>query len=113
MPQATATVNGVEVARTSTWEIVDGNIYVPHPILFNHLIQSPLSAQQHRTRITVTDTQTVPTRLYSQIALHAYLNIYPLSLQGRCKLLHCDNKQDRDPGRGLVLPQSVAQDGEN
>ena len=28
MPQATATINGVEVARTNTWEIVDGNIYV-------------------------------------------------------------------------------------
>jgi hypothetical protein len=28
MPQATATVNGVEVARSDTWEIVDGNIYV-------------------------------------------------------------------------------------
>lgn len=34
MPQATATVNGVEVARASTWEIVDGNIYVrAHPSL--------------------------------------------------------------------------------
>lgn len=29
MPYATATVNGVEVARSSTWEIVDGNIYFP------------------------------------------------------------------------------------
>lgn len=31
MPQATATVNGVEVARSSTWEVVDGNIYVRTP----------------------------------------------------------------------------------
>ncbi|KAJ4401473.1 hypothetical protein N0V91_007907 [Didymella pomorum] len=29
MPQATATVNGVEVARSDTWEVVDGNIYFP------------------------------------------------------------------------------------
>ncbi|KAG9204286.1 hypothetical protein G6514_001360 [Epicoccum nigrum] len=29
MPYATATVNGVEVARTSNWEVVDGNIYFP------------------------------------------------------------------------------------
>jgi hypothetical protein len=31
MPQATATVNGVEVARSDTWEVVDGNIYVRWP----------------------------------------------------------------------------------
>ncbi|KAF3038951.1 hypothetical protein E8E11_006993 [Didymella keratinophila] len=29
MPQATATVNGIEVARSDTWEVVDGNIYFP------------------------------------------------------------------------------------
>jgi len=33
MPHATATVNGVQVASTDTYEVVDGNIYVPssHP----------------------------------------------------------------------------------
>ncbi|KAK7186115.1 hypothetical protein DPSP01_000715 [Paraphaeosphaeria sporulosa] len=29
MPRATATVNGIEVASTDTWEVVDGNIYFP------------------------------------------------------------------------------------
>lgn len=38
MPHATATVNGVEVARSSTWEVVDGNIYVRYP----HTIPPPL-----------------------------------------------------------------------
>ncbi|RMZ70396.1 DUF427 domain [Pyrenophora seminiperda CCB06] len=28
MPHATATVNGVVVAETDSWEVVDGNIYV-------------------------------------------------------------------------------------
>jgi hypothetical protein len=28
MPHATATVNGVQVAETDTYEVVDGNIYV-------------------------------------------------------------------------------------
>jgi hypothetical protein len=34
MPFATATVNGVEVARTSNWEVVDGNIYVRNTFAF-------------------------------------------------------------------------------
>lgn len=29
MPTATATINGIEVARTSDWEVVDNNIYFP------------------------------------------------------------------------------------
>ncbi|KAF1924085.1 DUF427-domain-containing protein [Didymella exigua CBS 183.55] len=29
MPHATATINGIEVARSDTWEVVDGNIYFP------------------------------------------------------------------------------------
>ncbi|KAF9738946.1 hypothetical protein PMIN06_003563 [Paraphaeosphaeria minitans] len=29
MPRATATVNGIQVATTDTWEVVDGNIYFP------------------------------------------------------------------------------------
>ena len=28
MPHATATVNGITVAETDTYEVVDGNIYV-------------------------------------------------------------------------------------
>ena len=28
MPKATATVNGITVAETDTYEVVDGNIYV-------------------------------------------------------------------------------------
>jgi hypothetical protein len=31
MPHATATVNGIVVAETDNYEVVDGNIYVPHP----------------------------------------------------------------------------------
>lgn len=31
MPHATATVNGVVVAETDTYEVVDGNIYVCFP----------------------------------------------------------------------------------
>jgi hypothetical protein len=30
MPHATATVNGVVVAETDSYEVVDGNIYVLH-----------------------------------------------------------------------------------
>ncbi|KAL1592845.1 hypothetical protein SLS60_011261 [Paraconiothyrium brasiliense] len=29
MPHATASVNGIQVASTDTWEVVDGNIYFP------------------------------------------------------------------------------------
>lgn len=34
MPHATATVNGVVVAETDKWEVVDGNIYVCFSFLF-------------------------------------------------------------------------------
>ena len=45
MPQATATVNGVEVARSDTWEVVDGNIYVRLP---EHLPDhNPLVSNPH------------------------------------------------------------------
>jgi hypothetical protein len=37
MPHATASVNGVVVAETDTYEIVDGNIYVTAP--FSSLLQ--------------------------------------------------------------------------
>jgi hypothetical protein len=33
MPHATASVNGVVVAETDTWEVVDGNIYVHLPLI--------------------------------------------------------------------------------
>ncbi|KAJ4985046.1 hypothetical protein SVAN01_09489 [Stagonosporopsis vannaccii] len=43
---ATATVNGVEVARSSTWEVVDGNIYFPpDSITQSHF--SPTSTTTH------------------------------------------------------------------
>ncbi|XPS78710.1 hypothetical protein M3J07_010723 [Ascochyta lentis] len=46
MPQATATVNGVEVARTSTWEVVDGNIYFP-PSSLTHTHFTPTTTTTH------------------------------------------------------------------
>ncbi|CAA9961382.1 hypothetical protein PTMSG1_04766 [Pyrenophora teres f. maculata] len=46
MPHATATVNGVVVAETDAWEVVDGNIYFPpDAIKSSHF--SPTSTKTH------------------------------------------------------------------
>ncbi|KAH7068044.1 hypothetical protein FB567DRAFT_227927 [Paraphoma chrysanthemicola] len=46
MPRATATVNGVVVAETDNWEVVDGNIYFPpDTITKSHF--SPTSTKTH------------------------------------------------------------------
>jgi hypothetical protein len=38
MPHATASVNGVVVAETDNWEVVDGNIYVrPNYTMYHSL----------------------------------------------------------------------------
>ncbi|KAI4913526.1 hypothetical protein J4E90_005243 [Alternaria incomplexa] len=46
MPHATATVNGILVAETDSYEVVDGNIYFPpDTIKSNHF--SPTSTKTH------------------------------------------------------------------
>jgi hypothetical protein len=76
MPHATASVNGVVVAETDSWEVVDGNIYVRLTTL--HL-QSVL-------------TNTVSARHHQQIALQSHFHENSLSLQRRRELLHCDDQ---------------------
>ncbi|KAF2654013.1 DUF427 domain protein [Lophiostoma macrostomum CBS 122681] len=44
---ATATVNGVEVARADTYEIVDGNIYFPPTSLTSPSHLTPTSTHTH------------------------------------------------------------------
>ncbi|KAF2686879.1 DUF427-domain-containing protein [Lentithecium fluviatile CBS 122367] len=46
MPHATATVNGILVAETDTYEVVDGNIYFP-PTTINKSFFSPTSTSTH------------------------------------------------------------------
>ncbi|KAF1918537.1 hypothetical protein BDU57DRAFT_495556 [Ampelomyces quisqualis] len=46
MPRATASVNGVVVAETSTWEVVDGNIYFP-PSSIKQSHFTPTSTSTH------------------------------------------------------------------
>ncbi|KAF1847787.1 DUF427-domain-containing protein [Cucurbitaria berberidis CBS 394.84] len=46
MPRATASVNGIVVAETDSYEVVDGNIYFPpHTITKSHF--TPTSTQTH------------------------------------------------------------------
>ncbi|KAL5119586.1 hypothetical protein ACEQ8H_002432 [Pleosporales sp. CAS-2024a] len=46
MPRATASVNGVEIASTDTYEVVDGNIYFP-PSSITQSYFSPTSTKTH------------------------------------------------------------------
>ncbi|KAJ4305804.1 hypothetical protein N0V90_001336 [Kalmusia sp. IMI 367209] len=46
MPKATATVNGIAVAETDTYEVVDGNIYFP-PSSINKSAFSPTATKTH------------------------------------------------------------------
>lgn len=91
MPQATATVNGIEVARSDTWEVVDGNIYVrfalSHPTTPYLLIQST-NEYMHIARLT----PPVPPLLHQKIPLHTHFHLNPLPVQRRRELLHRDHK---------------------
>jgi hypothetical protein len=60
MPHATASVNGVVVAETDKWEVVDGNIYVGH----SHLLSSPRPDQY---------IDAVPTGHHHPVPLQPYL----------------------------------------
>ncbi|KAF2250755.1 DUF427-domain-containing protein [Trematosphaeria pertusa] len=46
MPHATATVNGITVAETDSYEVVDGNIYFP-PSAINKSAFTPTSTKTH------------------------------------------------------------------
>lgn len=46
MPHATASVNGITVAETDTYEVVDGNIYFP-PSSINKSAFAPTSTKTH------------------------------------------------------------------
>jgi hypothetical protein len=91
MPQATATVNGVEVARSSTWEVVDGNIYVRDTFILQD--STPL-----------TNNPIVPSLLYYKVPLHTHIHDHALPLQRRRKLLHRHRQQNRGSRLGVVLP---------
>ena len=46
MPHATATINGITVAETDTYEVVDGNIYFP-PSSLTKSAFTPTSTKTH------------------------------------------------------------------
>jgi hypothetical protein len=109
MPHATATVNGVVVAETDTWEVVDGNIYVR---LFLPSSYSP-SLLRFPPLSLLTLYDAVPAQRYQQVTLHPYIYDDALSVQGRCELLHRDDEQDGGQGCGMVLPRATKGHGEN
>jgi uncharacterized protein (DUF427 family) len=59
MPHATASVNGVVVAQTDQWEVVDGNIYVrPTCTLYPASLPSIITWISSKSHFSPTSTKT-------------------------------------------------------
>jgi hypothetical protein len=98
MPHATASVNGVVVAETDTYEVVDGNIYVRQHVS----LLSCHFEKQHSCLLPLT-SPIVPTQQHNPIPLHTHVHDDTLPVQGRRVVLQRHDQQDGNQGCGVVL----------
>ncbi|KAH6625181.1 hypothetical protein C7974DRAFT_434346 [Boeremia exigua] len=82
MPRATATVNGVQVASTETWEVVDGNIYFPP----SSITQNHFTPTSTTTKCPYKGTASYYTVTTNKTEMQDAAWYYPEPLQGMEKI---------------------------